>query len=247
MLNKFIRCAMVALIAAVPLLSQPLPAAAAGSGTGLFGFASPGQVVRIDPTTGAVATVANVFGPNVQGFLTTLTADPSSHRLFLGRSLFIDQTVFPPVTAEEIVTVDLQNGGISAESPFLNHPVGSLLFDTNTGTLLGVTTDSSPGELVQIDLGTGTETPIAPIPGDGVSDFAPDPAHHIAYVISESFSTFPATSQLFSIDTAALTVVAGPVLSSGTREIAFDTSSNKLFAITFNLTPPQPAKFVQVD
>ena len=247
MLKKLARILSVALVSASPLLAQPLPAAAAGSGTGLFGFASPGQVVGIDPTTGVVTPVADLFGPNVQGFLTTLAADPSTNRLFIGRSLFIDQTVFPPVTAEEIVTVDLKNGGIQAESPLLAHPVGSLLFDSSTGTLLGITTDSSPAVLTQIDLVTGVETDVAQIPGDGFSNFAIDPAHHTAFVVSESFTTFPATSQLDSIDTAALTLAPGPVLGSGTREIGFDTSSGQLFAVTFNLTPFIPARFVQVN
>jgi hypothetical protein len=99
----------------------------------------------------------------------------------------------------------------------------------------------------RLDSATGAETALAAISGDGFSDFAFAPAVHTAYVASHSFATFPATTQLFAINTLSLTATAGPILSIGTNGIAYDTSSNQLFAVTFNLTPSSPAKFVRVD
>jgi hypothetical protein len=230
-------------LAILPWAGQPLGVAAAGSGTGLFGLASLGQVLSVQPSTGATSLLADLFGPTVQGFPSTLAGDPATHRLFVGRSLFIDQTVFPPVTAEEIDTIDAVNGGISASSPLLDRQVGPLLFDTGTGTLFGITTDSAPFALVQVDLATGTETDVASLPGERLSNFAFAPSLHKAFFLSQSF----ATSQLYIFDTATRTVSAGPALSSGAFEVAYDTSSNQLFAITFNMFPSMPARFARVD
>jgi hypothetical protein len=238
---------LFALAFAAAPLAQPTSVSATGSGTGLFGFAGPGQVIFVQPATGTTSQVADLFGPSVQGFLTPLTGDPVTHRLFMGRNLYIDQTVFPAVTAEEIDTIDAVNGAISATSPFLNRQVGPLLFDTDAGTLVGITTDSAPFALVQIDVSTGSETDIASLAGDTFSNFAFAPTIHKAFFLSQSFSAFPPTSQLYVLDTAALTVSAGPFLSTGAFELAYDESSNQLFAITFNLFPFSPARFSRVD
>ncbi len=233
---------MVAIaVVLLPGFANPLPVAAAGGGT-LFGFTGIGTVVAIDPSAGSVTQLANLFTPNAQSFPGVLADDPSTHRLFAARDVVTDQTVFPPVTAEEMVTIDSRTGAVST-SPFLNHPVGPLAFDPATGSLFGVTSDCCSPELVLVDPVTGAETNLASIPGDAFSAFAPAPALHTLYLISESFATFPATSQLISINTQNDSVAFGPVLNAGARGLVYDTSSATLFGTTFCC----PAHFVQID
>jgi hypothetical protein len=224
-------------VAVLSAAIQPISAAASTSGT-LFGFAASG-IVKVDPATGALTQMASVSVPNLAGFGSSLVDDPATHRLFLVRNVFVDQTVFPPLRASQIVTIDSQSGVVNA-SPNLTQSLVDLVFDPSSRTLLGLTPTS---QIVRVDPAGGGETPVASLTGNRFSSMTVAPATHSLYVVSLSFASFPPTATLLSVDTVTGTVSQGPALNTGVFALVYDSSAAALFAKTFCC----PAHIVRID
>ncbi len=230
----------------VPLLMQPIPAEAASSGT-LFGIdIRHAAVVSINPSSGALTTVADLSLPLGQpgpGFGDTMASDPATHRLFVVRSVF-DLSAFPPAITYQLITVDSRSGAFTV-SPGLGHPVTGLAFDTAAGKLLGFTGDCCPNQIVSIDPTSGSFTHVADVIGDSFSFMTFAPSTHSLYMDSESFSApppNPPVNTLLAVNTLTGAVTSSPQLSRGLNSLAFDTSQGALFATTFF-----PPSFIRID
>jgi hypothetical protein len=206
----------------------------ASSGT-LFGLTLGPQfgVARIDPASGATTILAPL---SASGFGNSMGSDPNTHRLFLARAMQ-DLSTFPITTTYQILTVNSQSGALTV-SPNLSSSAGSLVFDTSSSTLYGV---SGNKQIVRIDPTTGAMTNLAAVGGDQFSHMVLAPASHTLYVANWTYAT--RVSQLFSMDTQTNTLTQGPVLATGVRGLAFDTSLNALFGLTFCC----PSRLVRID
>jgi hypothetical protein len=146
------------LVALAPAtLLHSLPAAAAGQGT-LFAISGPGQSVlsTIDPTTATITPIEDLAGPGNNGQILSLTGDPSTHRLFMVRSI---TTFIPPTTIlveNQLLTINSQTGAILS-SPDLTGLANGLKFDPSTGVLFAL----SQTGVVRVDPATGAVTPFA--------------------------------------------------------------------------------------
>jgi hypothetical protein len=165
-----------------------------------------------------------------------MVSDPSTHRLFLVRSLFDPSD--PTTTIYQLITVDTTTGALTV-SPSLSHQLMTLAFDPSTGSLFGLTGDCCPNQIVRVDPGTGVETHLADVIGDAFSIIALDPSSHSIYLDSDSFATPPPTHQLLTVDTVTGSVSPLPI-TSGLRSLVFDSGS--LFGTTCC-----PYQFLQVD
>jgi hypothetical protein len=222
--------ALVAIAMAVlPALVQPITAGATATGT-LFAIVSdaPSTISSIDPVTGATTTVANLSAPGLPGgkFLGGLASDPYGHRLFLSR-LSQDRSE----TTSFLYTIDSGTGAASFST--LSRFVSSLVFDTSSSTLLGISRDKY---IVQINPGTGAMTNLAALSGD-VFEMVVVPASHTLYIESSTL----AANQLFSFNTLTNTLTAGPVLPR--VRLAYDTSLGVLFGLTLT----SPSQLVRID
>jgi len=229
----------VALLSAV---AQPALGHESSAGT-LFGIVlSPAEVAAIDPAQGTVTPIADlrVAGFLAPGFSTSMASDPATHRLFLVRILF-DFSTGVPVQINQLVTVSTQSPFTVTSAP-LAHPITALAFESSSGKLFGFTGECCPNQIVSIDPSQGTLTHVADLVGFSFSRIAVDPSTHLLYLASQSVG-FPPSSQLVTVNTQAIDSVtyAAPV-TPGVRSLVFDTSSNKLFGVTFF-----PPRFVQVD
>jgi hypothetical protein len=228
-------------IAAAPLLLQPLPAAAATTGTLFALLNSPLSVATVDPSSGALTQVADLSLPAGMGggYNPTMADDATNHRLFLDRTL-VDFSVDPIAITNQLVTVDSSSGAVSA-SP-LDHALTGLVFEPSTGTLFGFTAECCPAQIVTVDPGTGVETHVADLTGESFSFMALAPSSHSIYVGAESFASSPPTDSILTVDTTNGAVTQSGNLTTGVRSLAFDSSNGSLFGITFGL--PQ---FVRID
>jgi hypothetical protein len=228
-------------IAAAPLLLQPLPAAAATTGTLFALLNSPLSIATVDPASGALTQLADLSLPDGLGggYNPTMADDPTNHRLFLDRTL-VDLSVDPIAITHQLVTIDSVSGAVSA-SP-LDHDLSGLVFDPSTGTLFGFTAECCPAQIVTVDPGTGAETHVADLTGESFSLMALAPTTHSIYLDSESFASNPPTDTILTVNTATGVVSQSPDLTTGTRSLAYDSSNASLFGITFG----QP-QFVHID
>jgi hypothetical protein len=242
---KVLRLAVLFTTAASAALSvafaQPVTAAAASTGT-LFGISlrPSANVASIDPVSGAVTQVADLTVPGQQapGFGPSMASDPATHRLFLYR-IFLDFST--GVQTNELVTVTTQSP-TTVTSVQISHPLTALAFESSTRKLFGFTGDCCPNQIVTIDPVQGTMTHVADLNGFSFSDIAIDPSSHLLYLASQSVG-FPPSSQLVTVNTQLVdSVTYAPAVSPGMRSLVFDTSSKKLFGITFF-----PPHFAQVD
>jgi hypothetical protein len=228
-------------IAALPAVSQLLPAAASiGAGT-LFGFTT--SIVKLAPSTASVAPFADLPpNSNTQGFI-GFANDSATHRIFIDRSVYTDQTVFPFLTADQIVTVDSRTGAGSVSQLLTRSLAGQgLVFDPASASLIGLTKDHV---LVRVDATTGVETDLVPIAGDRFSAMAVAPAKHALYIASMSTATFPPTAVMLTVNTSTGAVSTSGALRTGVFSLAYDSSSGTLFGKTFccpaNLVAINPA------
>jgi hypothetical protein len=239
-----------ALAALAAALIQPLPAAAATTGT-LFGIVFqpiPG-VARIDPVSGTTTLLADLSlppGHPSPGFSAGLVDDPTSHRLFLVR-VVLDFTLPPPNnTTSQLVTVDSRTGAMTVQT--LSQGLAGLAFDPSTGTLFGVTAgnccpNTLPISIVRVDPSTGAETSFASVTGDAIGLMSVDPASHSIYATSDSFATIPNTIVILTVNTLTGAVTQSPVLNPGIPSLVFDSSAGALYGTTFCC----PAHFAKVD
>lgn len=221
-----------ALVAFVPVALQPLPAAAAGTGT-LFGITGNQDIlVRVDPITGTLTQLTDlrVAGSDAQS--AGMASDPISHRLFLIRTTV---TFVPPgaiTITEELLTIDSRSGVILSHPVLPGRGLQNLAFDTSSGTLFGYTGT----DIVRVSPTTGALTQVAPIanPTFAVVSLAIAPALHTLYVSldSEDFVNGGFSTQILSVDTRTGAVTAGPTLARSVRSIAFDTSNGTMVGPT---------------
>jgi hypothetical protein len=230
----------VVLVAAI---AQPVTAGAAGTGT-LFGISlrPTANLATIVPGSGAASQVADltIAGQPAPGFGLSMASDAATHRLFLYR-IFFDFSTGVPVQTNELVTVTTQSP-FTVTSVQIAHPLTALAFEPSTGKLFGFTGDCCPNQIVTVDPAQGTMTHVADLNGFSFSNIALDPSTHLLYLASQSVG-FPPSSQLVTVNTQLVdSVIYAPATSPGMRSLVFDTSSKKLFGITFF-----PPHFAQVD
>jgi len=225
-------------VAAVPLLTQPLPAAASSTGT-LYSVSRSGYLVQLDQAAGTETPVVNLaptglpFG--VYAIPGGFASDSSSHRLF-GLLRTQDIRTFPGSWTHQVLSIT-PGGPTVTTSGTLNRLLqSSLALDSSTNSLYGIT-ECCPSELVQIDPVTGNELTIAQLSSDVTdtfSEIAVDPATHTFYVARSSHTTYPPPTELLAINLATPAASAPPVaLQRGVVGLAFDTSSHTLFGVTF--------------
>jgi hypothetical protein len=233
-------------VALVPMLFQPIPAAASATGT-LFGIVlNTLSVSSIDPASGATTKIADLSlpGQRFPGFSISMADDATAHRLYLLR-IVTDMTLPPPNNSTvQLVTVDTAHPGTPPTYTVPIQPLAGLALDTSSGTLFGITpTNCCPNSLsvsiVKVDPSTGSETSPIPVTGDSFGLMAIDPATHLLYVTS---LTFPTTT-LLTVNTVAGVVVGSTVLPLGLRGLVFDPSQAALFGTSFCC----PAHFVKID
>ena len=236
---------IAAAAAVLPALIQPLSAAAAPATGTLFGVAGGAVVVSVNPTTAALTTIVtlDINPANVRGY-TGLANDPATHRLFMIQNIVVDGTVSPPVTAFRVVTIDSQTRVVTF-SPNLTSAVGDTVFDTSSGTLIGMTAGS---QLVRVDPTTGVITPLATLAGSRFSPMVLSAATHSLYIASSS-TTFPPTTVILTVDTLNWTISQSPTLNMSVFTLAYDSSSRALFGKTHCCWqgPNPPGHLVRID
>ena len=223
------------LLAAIALAVAPLasPIAAHGSTGGtLFAITSTGQqLVRVDPATGTFTQVANLNTPN-QPQSTELTSDPQDHRLFAIRTSLtgFDPVFGFPIFEVELMTINSQTGALVFNpAPTFTGPVpNSLVFDTATGTLFGLTFN----QIVKVDPATAAVTRIAdiPQPAFGVNSITLDSAANTIYLDEDNAFASPPSTQIFPIDTGSGAIGAAITTDTPIRQIGVD--SGALYGIT---------------
>lgn len=241
LLRRLVGAFAASSLVVVAAIAQPVTAGAAGTGT-LFGISlrPAANLAGIDPVSGAATQVADLTVPGQQppGFGLSMASDPATHRLFLYRIFFDFST---GVQTNELVTVTTQSP-FTVTSVQISHPLTALAFESSTGKLFGFTGDCCPNQIVTIDPAQGTMTHVADLNGFSFSDIGIDPSSHLLYLASQSVG-FPPSSQLVTVNTQFVdSVTYATAVSPGMRSLVFDTSSKKLFGITFF-----PPHFAQVD
>jgi uncharacterized protein DUF6923 len=161
------------------------------------------SIVRVDPTTGAetnVAALADPLGPE----LPQVALDPASQVLYVATTTNAGGELLALNTG-----TDTLSAGVN-----LATPVSSLLFDTSSATLFGVTT-GAPEQLAKIDPATGTETPIASFGANiGVIGAAIDSGSHT--VFGDVYNSLDGSVEIVTVNDETGTVSAStlPPLSS---------------------------------
>jgi len=189
--------------------------------------------MQVDPGTGTLTPVVDLSSPGV-GFglfdnFGNLATDSRAQRLFVQRTIS-DFTVDPPTTEIQILTIS-PGAATFAAGPDLTQPLDGIAFDS-ANSLFGII-QCCPGQLVRVDLTTGSETLVANLVGDAFSPMAINPSTHTLYVVSISHSTFPSPTRLLSVDTVTGAVSTSPVLNRGVVGLVFDPSPGTLFGATF--------------
>jgi hypothetical protein len=131
-----------------------------------------------------------------------------------------------------LYTIDSGTGAASFST--LSRFVSSLVFDTSSSTLLGISRDKY---IVQINPATGAMRNLAALSGD-VFEIVVAPASHTLYIESSTLEA----NQLFSFNTLTNTLTAGPVLLPRVG-LAYDTSLGVLFGLTWT----NPSQLVRID
>ena len=136
---------------------------------GIDGFT--GQLVRIDPATGAATAVGPLGILVVDGLACGLGFDSNTNTLY--------GSIFDPAqNADELVTIDPATGSATVVGPIGFQDVFGLAFDPNTNTLFG--TDAFGADLIEIDPATGAGTFVSMLPTPGTT-LAFDPNTNALY------------------------------------------------------------------
>jgi hypothetical protein len=167
-------------VAVSPALARPINSLALDASNGaLFGLTAdccPSQIVRLDPVSGTETPLVDLPGDR----FSIMAIAPATHLLYVDS----DSGPFPPTST--MLTVNTLAGDI-AQSPPLTIGVRSLVYDTSSGALFGVT--FFPPHFIRIDPSTGVETPL------GNYDFgfflepgtAIDSASHTIFFVQDVF------------------------------------------------------------
>jgi len=167
------------------------------------------SIVRVDPTTGAettVAAMADPLGPE----LPQLALDPASHVLYVATTTN---------AGGQLLALDTTTGTMSAGLN-LAAPVSSLVYDTSSATLFGVTT-GTPEQLAKIDPATGAETGIATFGANiRIYDAAIDSASHAVFGVE--FDTLnPLVEEIVTVNDQNGAISVGASMPAGIGYIAF--------------------------
>jgi hypothetical protein len=224
-------------IALLALAVQPVVAAATGTGT-LFAVFGETQIVKLDPATGTMTTLADLTDPTLQfgSTIGDLVSDAAHHRLIAQQVKFNFDPNQDPQFFEtyQLVTVDTVTGAVTV-SPDMGGERLSLAFNSASGELFGLT-GCCPARILKIDIATGAEAPFVTFDGDTqVSSIAIAPGLHVIYAFQRTPNVFPATGILLSIDTVTGAVSTGPALDPGIALLSYDTSSGVLYGKTFSI------------
>jgi len=239
MLKKLATRLVVLAVAVVPLLSQPIPAAAAATGT-LFAISGISQSVfsSVDPATGAITPIEDLAGPN-QGQLVSITGDPATHRIFADRQSVV---FIPPSTINvttEILTINSLTGAFAVSGP-VNEPVGQSVFDPSTGSLylLGI------HGIFRVNPATGGTTLVSSLgtAANFASSMAAVPGANRIYVSTQMFNPDGSiSSAILTVNTLDGTFTTSPNLPIRVEFIVFDPSSGLLMSSDaqnlYNLDP----------
>jgi hypothetical protein len=216
-------------VAALPLLAQPLPAAATSTGT-LFAITGINQneLSRIDPGTGVVTDIEDLAGAD-QGQVVSLTGDPATHRLFAIRT-----TMTPLIFKNELLTIDSQFNVVVSSSTSV--PAWQIQFDPSSGNLYGLAHDATGIVIDSLEPTTGASTTVASLgQTSDILGMAVAPGLNTIYVNDFSLGMgSPASSRILTVNlqTSPATVTPGPSLNRPVRNIAYDSSSHVLTGTT---------------
>src|SRR5262249_21219312 len=119
-----------------------------------------GELVRIDPGTGATTAVGPLGLLIVPGLACGLGFDTTTNTLF-GSIFDVDQN------ADQLVTIDTATGAVTVVGPIGFQNVSGLAFDPTTNTLFGA--DEFSGDLISIDKATGAGTFLATMSSGGAT------------------------------------------------------------------------------
>ncbi len=221
-------------VALLPVLLQPLPAAASPTGT-LFAITGSQSLVQVNPGAGTFSTVGNLNTPDSPQSV-ALASDPATHRLFAMRTS-------GPTFTQNLLTIDSRTGTILASPQFTSLATQSLVFDTSSNTLFGFTGLA----IVSVDPATAVTTTVATVAtsfGPFVYSLALDSQSHTIYLSQEDVSGFTRTTRILSVSTQGGSLSTGPLLARPVRQIAVD--SGHLFGIT-DCCPTDLVTIVTID
>jgi FIMAH domain-containing protein len=228
MLKKLATRLAVLVVALLPFLGQPVPAAAASTGT-LFAISGMSQSIfsSVDPATGAITPIEDLAGPN-QGQLVSITGDPATHRIFADRQSVV---FIPPSTINvttEILTINSLTGAFTVSGP-VNEPVGQSVFDPSTGSLylLGI------HGIFRVDPATGATTLVSSLgtAANFASSMAVVPGANRIYVSTQMFNPDGSiSSAILTVNTLDGSFTTSPNLPIRVEFIVFDPSSGLLMS-----------------
>lgn len=151
----------------------------------------PSELVRIDPVTGDEFPVAQLSSDSTDTF-SEMAVDPTLHTLYVARS---SHSTYPPPT--DLLRINLATPAASADPLHLDRGVIGLVFDSSSHALFGVTFCCGDSSILNINLTSGFESPIAEIINTLLlgSTAVLDSATHTIYLINSTFDfmTGPAT------------------------------------------------------
>lgn len=251
-----IRPLRVAVIVVVATLSTTASVSAATSlPPNLFiarttvGGAEGGPTVdRLDPSTGAVATLVDFTSSGqVPGWL---VADQESPSIYALASVEVCGKGIGCITVEQhVATIDSQNGAVSETPALANQIDGPMALDPATGSLWALgdfSAEFSSGQrqVIRVNPLTGAEDTVATIPldqtGTSPAALAVDSKRHVLYL---AFTPSVTGTHLFRLDTRTGELTQGPALATALGQLLFDPRGGRLLGIT--VTAPQ--ELVRLD
>jgi hypothetical protein len=159
------------------------------------------ELVRLDPQTGALTSVA--FIPEVAGVEPgSFTLDPATRRyMFIGVDV---------AGTDRLYVLDAQSGAVLSNATIAGANVSSTVFDPASGQLVGLIFRNGVEEVVRLNPATGALTTIATIPeveniASGSSVMLADVGRYVFVGID-----YGGTERLYSVDLAAGSVIANP-------------------------------------
>jgi hypothetical protein len=185
------------------------------------------SVVRLDPNTGSVSTVAGLPPSGVS--IDSMVVAPQTHTIYVNRQ----DASFPrpPDPPTRIIAVDTVANAIVGTSPVLTRAIRSISYDSSSNRLFGVT-ECCPQDLLQIDPSLGTETLVANVNNNTNQSFmfhqAVDPLSHTVFLPFDFFSTFPDETHIFSVNTQTGVSTLSPLIATGADSLYFETGTGPI-------------------
>src|SRR5258708_18400560 len=184
------------------------------------------SVVRLDPNTGSISTVASL--PPAGAVIDSMAVSGQTHTLYVNRE---DASLpRPPDPPTQILAVDTVLNAVVSTSPVLNRAIRSISYDTPSNGLFGAS-ECSPQDLLQIDPSSWTQTVVANVNNSTQQGFsfyqAVDPLSHTVFLPFEFF-VFPSESHIVSVNTQTGVPILSPAIPAGVASIYFETGATPL-------------------